>query len=165
MDSTNTNETGTHEIETELASRWIRLVGAIIDGLISMAIIIPIMFFTGVLQQLYNTEQSLTFGVHVLLLVMGWGVFLILNGYLLFNRGQTIGKLVVKTRIVDLNGNIPNFGKLLILRYFTLGLATQIPFIGSFVGLVDAIFIFGKERRCLHDYMAGTRVVNVKQSS
>ena len=28
-----------------------------------------------------------------------------MNGYLLFKKGQTIGKVVVKKRIVDLNGN------------------------------------------------------------
>jgi uncharacterized RDD family membrane protein YckC len=65
----------------------------------------------------------------------------------------------VKTKIVDLSGNIPHFEKLLVLRYLVLGLVTQIPIIGSLAGLVNALFIFGKERRCVHDYMAGTRVV------
>lgn len=62
--------------------------------------------------------------------VVGCIAFLLVNGYLLLKRGQTIGKLLVKTRIVDLTGNPPNFGKLLVLRYLVLGLVAQIPMIG-----------------------------------
>jgi hypothetical protein len=37
----------------------------------------------------------------------------------------------MSTKIVDLSGNIPNFGKLLVLRYLILGIVTQIPIIGG----------------------------------
>lgn len=147
-----------NEVPSNLASRWRRLGGALIDGLISMVIIVPIMLATGVLQAAFSGE-GMTIGQQAAFFVVGWVVFLILNGYLLLNRGQTIGKVAVKTRIVDLSGNIPSFGKLLVLRYLILGLVAQIPIIGSLAGLVNALFIFGKERRCLHDHMAGTRVV------
>jgi len=40
-------------------------------------------------------------------------------------------------------------------------LVSQVPQVGGLIGLVDILFIFGKERRCLHDLLAGTRVVNV----
>ena len=33
----------------------------------------------------------------------------------------------------------------------------------NLVSLVDALFIFGKQRRCLHDYIAGSKVVRVIQ--
>jgi hypothetical protein len=36
-----------------------------------------------------------------------------------------------------------------------------IPFVGNFVGLVDALMIFGEDHRCLHDRIAGTRVISV----
>ena len=36
-----------------------------------------------------------------------------------------------------------------------------IPLIGTVFSLVDVGFIFGKERRCLHDRIAGTCVVQV----
>jgi len=32
---------------------------------------------------------------------------------------------------------------------------------GRIFGLVDILFIFGKEKRCNHDIIAGTKVVNV----
>ncbi|MEJ2647427.1 MAG: RDD family protein, partial [Sedimentisphaerales bacterium] len=75
-------------------------------------------------------------------------------------RGQTIGKALLSTKIVDLKGNIPNFGKIILLRYFLFGLLAQIPFIGGLFNLADALFIFGPERRCMHDYFAGTVVIN-----
>jgi uncharacterized RDD family membrane protein YckC len=117
------------------------------------------MFATGVFQRIF-AGQKMTIGEQLGFAIAGWFLFLILNGYLLFHKGQTIGKLVVKTKIVDLDGNVPSFGKLLLLRYFILGVVAQIPFIKMVVGLVDAVFIFGKGRRCLHDHMASTRVVN-----
>jgi hypothetical protein len=37
-----------------------------------------------------------------------------------------------------------------------------IPGVGSIVaGLVDPLFIFGKDKRCLHDYIAKTKVCYV----
>jgi len=93
--------------------------------------------------------------------VIGWLIFLLLHGYLLYNKGQTIGKALVKTRIIDRPGNIPNIGRVLGLRYFALSLLTAIPVVGGCVGLADVIYIFGEERRCIHDYLADTWVVNV----
>jgi uncharacterized RDD family membrane protein YckC len=31
--------------------------------------------------------------------------------------------------------------------------------LGAFYSIADVLFIFGKDRRCLHDLLAGTRVV------
>ena len=147
------------EVPSNLASRWKRLGGALIDCLISGAIILPIMLVAGVLRRA-SSGVEMTIGEQVGFFVVGWVVFLALNGYLLFTRGQTIGKVAVQTKIVDLSGNIPNFGKLLVLRYLVLGLVSQVPLIGGLAGLVNALFIFGKERRCVHDYIAGTIVIN-----
>ncbi len=130
-----------------------------VDSLISLIIFVPVMFATGVLQQITRGE-SMNLVQQVAFFIAAWTAFLILNGYLLFNRGQTIGKVVMSTKIVDLSGNIPNFEKLLILRYLVLGIVTQIPIIGGMAGIANALFIFGKERRCLHDYIASTRVID-----
>lgn len=150
---------------TDLASRWKRLGGVLIDALIIMAIMVPIGLATGVWQQLASGQQ-MTIGQLAVQNVVGLVVFLLLNGYLLFKKGQTIGKVVVKTRIVDLSDNVPSIGKLIVLRYLILSLAFQILILVGFVALADAVpfadalFIFGKKRRCIHDYIAGTRVIN-----
>lgn len=147
------------EVTINPASRWKRLWGAIIDSLISLIIFVPVMYATGVLQQI-SSGESLNFVQQIALFVAAWAAFLILNGYLLLKRGQTIGKVVMSTKIVDLNGNIPDFTKLLVLRYLILGVITQIPILGGLAGIANALFIFGKERRCIHDYMAATRVID-----
>ena len=38
-------------------------------------------------------------------------------------------------------------------------IVAQLPVIGAILGLVNILFIFGPEKRCLHDYIAGTRVI------
>ncbi len=147
-----------NEVTSNPASRWKRLGGALIDSLISLVIILPFMLATGMLQRGLSGD-GMTIGQQASFFAVGWVVFFILNGYLLFNRGQTIGKVAVKTKIVDLNGNLPNFGKLVVFRYLIIGLICQIPLVGGFAGVVNVLFIFGKEHRCLHDYIAGTRVI------
>lgn len=146
-------------VTTNLASPWKRLGAALIDGLMAMIIFVPIMSLTGVLQQTLN-GQPLTLNQQIALFVGGWIVFLIWNGYLLYHKGQTIGKAVTKIRIVDQNGDVPSFGTLIGLRYFVPGLVAQIPFVGGLLSLVDVLFIFGQEHRCLHDQLAGTWVIN-----
>jgi uncharacterized RDD family membrane protein YckC len=117
------------------------------------------MFVTGVLQQIMN-QQPMTLVQQGTYSLIGFLIFLAMNGYLLMKRGQTIGKVAVGTRIVDLAGRTPEFGKLITLRYLVPALVSQIPCAGALFGLANALCIFGSERRCLHDYIAGTRVIN-----
>ena len=42
-------------------------------------------------------------------------------------------------------------------------LGSNLPEIGQFVALADVLPIFGKSRRCLHDYLARTIVVRVRE--
>ncbi len=148
-----------NEVTINLASRGARLGGALLDSLIMMVVMIPLMLFMGVLQNSFAGIR-MTFNETVIVFFVGWAVFLGFNGYLLYKKGQTIGKVIVKTKIVDLNGKLPEFGKMLLLRYVVLGVVTHVPILGSLAAIVNVLFIFGNERRCLHDYLAGTRVVN-----
>ncbi len=45
------------------------------------------------------------------------------------------------------------------LRYLPTQVIVAIPVVGALYALVDALFIFGAEQRCLHDLIAGTKVV------
>ncbi len=92
------------------------------------------------------------------LVALGFWLF---QSYLLATTGQTLGKRWVKIKVVRMNGDPPGFVFAVLLREWVLFGAAWIPTIGYFVGLVDALFIFGAEERCLHDYIAGTRVVAV----
>lgn len=70
--------------------------------------------------------------------------------------GQTIGKKLFGMRIVTSDGQAPGFLQGVVLRNWVRNLLTMVPFLG----LIDILFIFGESRRCLHDYLAGTYVVD-----
>ncbi len=79
---------------------------------------------------------------------------------LLSSEGQTWGKKTMKIRIVLYEtGEIPSLGKSLGIRVFVNNLIGSIPVVGPIYSIADPLFIFGAERRCLHDLMAGTKVV------
>ena len=50
--------------------------------------------------------------------------------------------------------------KILGLRYVLVMLVAVIPFIGGLLGVIDFLFIFRSDRRCVHDLIAGTKVVS-----
>jgi len=87
-------------------------------------------------------------------------MFLIINGWILYKHGQTIGKKILNIKIVDLNDNLPEMFASYGLRYFIPALFQLIPFIGWIIPFIDVLFIFGKNRRCIHDYLAGTKVIS-----
>ncbi len=105
--------------------------------------------------------------------LVGIVVMLIINGYLLFTRGQTVGKLLTGIQIVDhVSGQLLPFLRVYVFRYLwmlPLSLIVAIipgPMDDSLVGLaalVDALLIFGPSQRCLHDYIAGSKVVEYKE--
>ena len=70
--------------------------------------------------------------------------------------------LMLKIKIVDLQGRKPSFGRLAGLRYLPMQLVNMIPFVGGLIALVNVLMIFRSDRRCGHDLIAGTRVVNAR---
>lgn len=142
-----------------MATRWKRLAGAMCDSLISMVVFLPIMWATGIFKQI-SEGTPMTLYQTLSFFVLGWIVFIALHGYLLAKYGQTIGKRVVGTRIVGLDGQILPFSQLLILRYMIFGVIGQIPVIGGIAQLVNVLFIFGKDKQCLHDKLASTLVID-----
>ena len=86
---------------------------------------------------------------------------MLINYSLLDKRGQTVGKYLLGVAIVGLNGERKSAEHLLLRRYIPVSVATQLPVIGGLLATIDALFIFGKSRRCVHDRIAGTQVVRV----
>ena len=86
---------------------------------------------------------------------------MIVQIYLLSAHGQTIGKKLVGVRIVkqetEENGG---FLTNIVMRSILPGIIGSIPFLGLFFSIVNLLFIFREDRRCLHDLIAGTIVVS-----
>jgi uncharacterized RDD family membrane protein YckC len=85
--------------------------------------------------------------------------FAVVQFYLIAKTGQSLGKKICKTRIVRLDGSPPGFVYGVVIRAWAIWAASAIPGIGSFIGLADAVLVFRADRRCLHDHLAGTRVI------
>lgn len=141
-----------------LASRWKRLWASILDSLVIALITVPFMYFTGGFDGAADGVQpSLEYSL--LVGVIGMVVFLLINAKLLIKNGQTIGKKILGIKIADLNGNLPTIKKHLLKRYAAYFLPAQIPIAGPFISIINILFIFGKQKRCIHDYIAGTKVI------
>lgn len=149
------------EGDQEPADRMIRLVAAIIDGVIMMVILFPLMFIGGYFNAVMEAAQT---GQQPYAQQIAWGI----GGLLLFfavqylplsQNGQTWGKKIMKIKIVDMDGNKPDLVTLLGKRYLFQNGIGLIPCLGALISLVDILMIFREDRRCLHDQIAGTRVV------
>jgi uncharacterized RDD family membrane protein YckC len=154
----NSNVADIVEDRIVLADRGMRLLAAFIDGILMMVVIVPVMFATGVFTRMMAGEAS-NIGFSLGIGLFSIGVFLAIQGYPLYNSGQTWAKKWLKMKIVDMDGKKPEFFKLIGLRYLTVQAIGLVPFVGGLFSLVDACFIFGDSRRCIHDLMAGTQVV------
>ena len=72
-------------------------------------------------------------------------------------QGQSIGKFILGIRIVSISGRATGFFQSVLVRsLFCNLLSCTIPF----YFLINCILIFSHSKRCLHDYISGTRVVN-----
>lgn len=143
------------------AERMQRFLAAFIDGLIALAIGVPVAFLLGSFDYARRGIRP-PFALTLAAVAIGFVSFVLIQGWFLHTSGQTIGKKVIGIRIVDIDGKVPPITRMLGLRYLPTQLAALIPVVGGFYALVDVLFIFRQDHRCLHDLVAGTRVVKVK---
>lgn len=102
--------------------------------------------------------------------VMAFGVLVLayvgVQGFLLTTRGQTLGKIAMGIRIVRFeDGGNPGFVKAVLLRWLLWGLISRFGLLGKIAMLVNFLFIFRDDQRCLHDHVAGTYVVPVQPAT
>ncbi|XOZ34532.1 RDD family protein [Halomonadaceae bacterium KBTZ08] len=139
-----------------LASRVSRLGAAMIDGIVTLLIMTPVLFVWGKWGDLLSGGET-SFGTDVLLLIYGVVGYVLVNGYFLHHSGQSLGKKALGIRIENLEGHLIGAPAIIGKRYLPVTFMSMAP--GNLFGLIDALFIFRKDRRCIHDMIAGTRVV------
>jgi uncharacterized RDD family membrane protein YckC len=104
-----------------------------------------------------DTNMLIVGGAVVVLAALS---FAIVQLYMLSVRGQTIGKRIMGIKIVAFtDDSLPGFYKLQVLRSLVPGLLAAIPYLGWIFWIIDSCFIFRDDRRCIHDLIAGTKVV------
>ena len=141
----------------QLATRTSRFFAALIDGLfaaaLSMAILMP-MYGTAYFGMAAASKLSVLGG-----LLLYLAAYYAIEGWFLYQRSQSLGKMALGLCIVRPDGADASFGRAFGLRMFAFGLLGFVPFVGPLLGFIDCLFIFGSSRRCLHDLVADTIVV------
>ena len=162
MTDHSTNESQPTAVEDEgLAGRGARLAAYLIDWALVGIVAGLIGYYAGLWERLMQQDTEAV----VWLGVIGMVVYAVINGRLLANRGQTVGKLAAAVRIVDARTReIVPFWKSFGLRVVVIQALASVPAVGALFSLVDVLFIFGERRRCLHDHLAGTVVIRVEDS-
>ena len=127
-----------HRAQT-FASRLSRLGASVLGGVIAGAPFLVLIFILP--------------GLALLFLL----AVIIVQMILLTRDGQSLGKkalniLIVVYRTGENGGFVPN----VLLRTVVNGLLGFIPF----YGILDIMFIFRRDRRCIHDFITGTEVIN-----
>lgn len=143
-----------------LAEPGTRLVANLVD---SFAIILPLLglFFLGAMIGAATGNEEGT--LFVTLVLLGGLATLGVSGYQLYLQstlGQTLGKRMMGIKVVRTNGSPVSLGRIILLRNLV---PAAINAACGIFNLVDALFIFAADRRCLHDHIADTKVVKVNQ--
>jgi len=144
--------------DSDLAGRGTRLAAAFVDGIIGAVCNLPFVYYSGLLDYVLN-QEPIPLDLMVMTAVVGFVIFILVHGYFLHLNGQTLGKRMLGIRIANLDGSVPSFGRVIGLRYLPVAVIANVPVLGNIVPLIDVLFIFRGDRRCIHDLIAETKVV------
>ena len=141
-----------------LAPRGARILGASLDAIIGGVIAVALYSAAGYWDQILANQVS--FLELLGFTVLGLASFFLVHGYALAHRGQTLGKMAAGTQIVDFQSEeLLPLSRLLAQRYVPVAVVTMIPIVGNILAIVNVLFIFRRDRRCVHDHIARTKVV------
>jgi uncharacterized RDD family membrane protein YckC len=146
----------------ELASRWSRLLATVVDH-VAVTGMLLFAYWYGY----YDTGRTVAMldgsgaSLGLFMAFMFGLIMLLFNLSLLRLNGQTLGKKLMHIKIVRSDGHsYVSLWRIIGLRFLPILLAVRyVPVIGQFVWGVEALTIFGPERKCLHDYLADTIVI------
>jgi len=169
-------------LEFELASRARRLSAVTINFIIYIIIMGLSLYltieFTHFMRGLYDNKLlPIVFILFHLSFVV---IIAIINLILLYHHGQTIGKRLLSIKIVRSDGSCASLKRIVLLRFLLLWLIildasvftfgphgdfklsidlSNTQMITNILGLIDLLFLFRRDRRCLHDLIADTIVI------
>lgn len=151
-------------VAEELAERGTRLAARMVDGFIATALLLP--GIIGGLQagrlaggrtlDFFRSFATTRIGMFS---GVAWLALIGFQAYLISTTGQSIGKRWLRIRIVKVDGRPVDFLTGVLLRQWLFGVLAYLPGFGAVAGLADQLFIFRADRRCAHDFLAGTKVI------
>jgi uncharacterized RDD family membrane protein YckC len=143
----------------QLASRGARFGAALIDTFLTLAVLAPMQYAAGVYDNFPKIRPQ------SFLELLGWSAagyafWLAVHSSSIRKGSQTLGKRLLGLQIVNAADNTPaSYRTIVLIRFLPIQLVVLLPYVGSYVALLDALFIFRKDHRCIHDHVAGTRVI------
>lgn len=142
-----------------LSSRGKRFAGALIDSFFLMVAAAPGFILFMVAADGNNDEASAVSAVGLALMILGLFAVGVVNWVMITRSGQSIAKRMLGMRIVRVDtGGLPGFVNGVVLRSWVPTLINQAC---NLFSLIDALWIFNEERRCIHDLIAQTVVIDV----
>ncbi|HEY1308990.1 MAG TPA: RDD family protein [Vicinamibacterales bacterium] len=139
-----------------LAARSRRLGAAILDAVIFLAMVYGSALIAGFsVMGVTSMQRDKTSAIVTVGSFVGLGVWLWLTISHMGHNGQSIAKKLLGIRVVRTDGSEASLGRLIWRRNVLNQLLGIIPP----YGIVDALFIFGETRQCLHDKIADTIVI------
>lgn len=151
------------------AERATRLGAAILDSFVFMLMVYTPLFIGGVFAGVTSNipasgveeaaaaadNANLAIGLAGVFTFVGLIVWLVITIVLMRRNGQSIGKKATGIKVVRSDGSPVSLARLVWMRNVLNWVISIIPL----YGLIDALFIFGESRQCLHDKLADTIVV------
>ena len=109
------------------------------------------------------TSINLLDGFLYLQILVSIGMYTLINGYLLYKRGQSVGKMMLNISIRDKDSmEVPPLPRILLKRYLIIDAVQLINFVlYLIVALLDILSIFRQDKRMIHDLIANTVVVQL----
>ena len=156
----------TQQTKPVAAAIWRRMVATLIDVVLVPVFTLFLIMLLDVVEDAEDYASYTMLGVSVLATAIA--AYVLLNGYLLVRRGQTVGKWLLGVRIVGTEGMSAPLIRLFIVRPWFYVLLFTLPAVSFMmpVGLIFVVIVVIDngmaligERRCVHDMICGTRVV------
>jgi uncharacterized RDD family membrane protein YckC len=143
-----------------LANRGARLGASMLDGILFMLMVYaPLILATllsgGAKAASTGNDSGAAFGIGMVAALIGLLVWLAINIKFMKANGQSIGKKACAIKVVRRDGSPVSLSRLIWLRNAVNLILGMVPL----YGLIDALFIFGDARRCVHDHLADTIVI------
>jgi len=157
------------DVGVPLAGRLRRLAATAIDAVLVPGLTMLVVMVTDVME---DAEDYIDNWWILWVFLQAVACYLLLNGNTLWRYGQTLGKRVMGIAIVSAESLADDplvfstrpapLWRLICIRplFFPLLFVAIIPVFLP-LPLLDQLLIFGKSRRCLHDWVSGTVVVRV----
>jgi uncharacterized RDD family membrane protein YckC len=151
-------------MDFELSSRTRRFFASMIDGVVTVGLSkIGLLIFGLTNDEFLNNYMfdSVSLFLYTVFILVTIIVFEIIVPTYIWN-GQTIGKKILGIKVVKDSEDVVDVKTMTIRSIFYLVGGIDLPLIADgigVIGFIDAIMIFRKDKKTLHDIIAKTKVV------